>query len=660
MLCTAYASAQKSSSHYEKFGKISAEDLQTKLYSIDSSANAVILSDIANYEIEGNSNGWFSLKLSRHAVIHILNKNGYDEANIEIPLYVSDQSEEEITAFKAVTYNLENKKVSETKLSRKDLVQEQVDENHLLVKFTMPQVREGSIIEFSYEVASEYISMPDPWYFQSTTAPTLWSEVTFAAPEFFIYRMLTRGYFPVTSSDKLVRRKDFTVRETRMAYSSDAISIKTNVTYFHFISKDVPQLKTEPYTRSLRNHLSRIEFQLISQRYPLSPKNYKTSWEDITKGMLESDYFGDNLNTSNNWMKDELRSIIGNEADPLTKAYKIYAYIRDGFTTTSPYGLYMSGDLKNVFKTKKGNVSEINLLLTAMLRAADLNAAPVMLSTSLHGYAVEYIPMLSSMNYVITKLKTGGKVYFLDASRSLLGFGRLPEYCYNGYACTVNEQATPVTLSPDSLVEKRRVLFVFGKGDDGFAVSVKRSEGYYHSLDIRNEVSDEGMDEFRKGLEKGFSSQVSVSDLHIDSLKNYETPLKLRYTINMENNGEDILYINPLFGEKTTKNPFSAADRKYPVEMPYVTQETIYSSIYTPKGYTVDEAPKSIFVKLDSSGQTYFKYLISRSGGVTMVQSQLKIGKTFFMPEEYAMLRAFFNLVTKKQNEQIVFKKTKL
>src|SRR5215208_7012363 len=83
-------SAQETSP-FTKFGKITVEELQKKIYSIDSNANAVVLSDIGEAAIEGNSKSLFSISFKRHRVVHILNKNGYDEADVEIPLYSSSQ-----------------------------------------------------------------------------------------------------------------------------------------------------------------------------------------------------------------------------------------------------------------------------------------------------------------------------------------------------------------------------------------------------------------------------------------------------------------------------------------------------------------------------------------------------------------------------------------
>ena len=109
----------------------------------------------ASTKIIGTANEMFSFKMlafsiisKRHTIIHILNKNGYDEANIEIPLYVDGRNEEKVSNLKAITYNLESGKIKETKLEKSGQFLEIVDKNRKVLKFTLPQVKEGSIIEY--------------------------------------------------------------------------------------------------------------------------------------------------------------------------------------------------------------------------------------------------------------------------------------------------------------------------------------------------------------------------------------------------------------------------------------------------------------------------------------------------------------------------------
>jgi len=52
-----------------------------------------------------------------------------------------------------------------------------------------------------------------------------------------------------------------------------------------------------------------------------------------------------------------------------------------------------------------------------------------------------------------------------------------------------------------------------------------------------------------------------------------------------------------------------------------------------------------------------FEYLIQNVNGLISMRAKLIIKRTFFAPSEYYLLREFFDLVMKKQNENIVLKR---
>ncbi|HEX7903738.1 MAG TPA: DUF3858 domain-containing protein, partial [Chitinophagaceae bacterium] len=112
-------------------------------------------------------------------------------------------------------------------------------------------------------------------------------------------------------------------------------------------------------------------------------------------------------------------------------------------------------------------------------------------------------------------------------------------------------------------------------------------------------------------------------------------------------------------GEGYKDNPFKSAERFYPVEMPYKMDEVYSLQMEVPAGYEVDELPKQLVVKLNEEGEGVFEYRISRSGNNISLRSRITMKRSNFLPEEYEMLREFFNLVVKKHNEQIVLKKKK-
>ena len=653
-----FVNAQETSPH-TKFGKITTEQLQKKIYSIDSNANAVVLSDIGDAAIVGNSKGWFSITFTRHRVVHILNKNGYDEANVEIYLYVDGSDEEKLDNVKAVTYNLENGKINESKLEKSAIFKEKLDKHRIVRKFTFPNVKEGCIIEYEYKVTSDYIQNLDPWRFQGD-APVLWSEYTLSVPQFFTYTFLSHGYHSFAINDRKDRTSTFNIVDSRGTSTAERFSFSSGVTDYRWVMKDVPELKQESYTSTLKNHISRIEFQLSSRNYPLTPHDYRNSWPGLVKELLESSYFGDALDNNNGWLADDVKPVLAGASSETQKAKRLYAFVRDNFTCTDHSAFSMQQSLKNVMKSKKGSVSEINLLLTAMLRYAGLKSDPVILSTTDHGFAWEYYPMITSFNYVLSRCTADGQTINLDASHPRLGFGKLLPECYNGHAREINQEATPIYLVADSLTERSVTALFVSNDEKGNRVgAMNQTLGYNKSYSVRDDVKEKGEEEFFKEIQKVYGDDVKIVSPRIDSLNNYEMPVLLKYEVELNKPKEDILYVNPMFGEAWKKNPFKSAERYYPVEMPYTIDETYLLTMEVPTGYTVDELPKQMVVKLDEKESAFFEYRITQSGPTISLRSRVKINRTVFGNDEYGNLREFFNMIVNKQNEQIVFKKKK-
>lgn len=642
-----------------KFGKVTPDDFATKVYSIDSNANAVIIADIGSTQMVGNTKGSFSLEFKNYRRAHILNKNGYDVANVEISIYTNGNAEEEISNLKAVTYNLENGKVVETKLDVKGAVfKDRINKNLVVKKFTFPNIKEGSIIEYEYKLMSDFTFNLQPWTFQGEY-PRLWSEYQVSIPEFYYYVTLSQGHMDFYIKDRSDDRRDnFTITDVESAHATERTSFTARVTDYRWVIKDVPALKEESFTSSLSNHLARLEFQLAELRHPFTPRNVMGTWQSTTMELLKDEDFGAQLDKDNGWLNDVMDEATGGTNDQLEKARRIFAYVRDHMTCTAYGRKFLEKPLRTVLKSQNGNEAEINLLLTAMLRKADLEADPVMLSTRSHGYAYALYPLMDRFNHIITRLRINNKDYFLDASNSRMGFGRLGYECYNGHARVINAAATPVELIADSLHERKVTsIFIVNDGQGNLTGTLQQSPGYYESYRLRDQIKNKGKEQVFDDIRKGFNADADISEEHIDSLGRYDDPLAIGCKFTLKPEKEDIYYFNPMFGEGWKENPFKSAQRFYPVEMPYTIDETYLLRIDVPAGYVVDELPKQLVVKLNEDNDGMFEYRLSESGGIISLRSRLRINRAYFMPEEYEMLREFFNLVVKKHAEQIVFKK---
>jgi hypothetical protein len=65
--------------------------------------------------------------------------------------------------------------------------------NNYLKRLALPDIKDGSIIEVSYVVNSDFTSYPKPWSFQHPY-PIIWSEYRFAYPQYFYYALNQEGY----------------------------------------------------------------------------------------------------------------------------------------------------------------------------------------------------------------------------------------------------------------------------------------------------------------------------------------------------------------------------------------------------------------------------------------------------------------------------------
>ena len=642
-----------------KFGKVSPEDFAPKTYSIDSNANAVVIADIGSSKIVGNNKGWFSIEFKRFRRVHLLNKNGFDIATEEIELYSDGKNEEKLSDIKAVTYNLENGKVIETKLDKDNIFKDKLSKHRTVKKFTFPNIKEGSIIEFEYTITSDYLFNLQPWAFQGDY-PVLWSEYNLRLPAFFSYFFISQGYQKFFIQTKKDWQDHFSVIERNGTIADQVYSITAGVSDYRWVIKDAPALKDESYVSTLGNHIQKIEFELTAQTEPLAPHVYVSSWTQLSEELMNDEDFGLPLSKDNSWLSDAVNSAIAGTTTTQEKAENIYAYVRDNFTCTDYSEKWLRQPLKNVLKSRRGSVAEINMLLIAMLRYAGIDADPVILSTKTHGYTYPLYPILNKFNYVICEANIDKKQTFLDATRPRLGFGKLVPSCYNGHARVINTSATDLDFSSDSLMERKMTSLMLTTNEKGEMIGqLQQVPGYFQSHEIRETIKEKGQDEFFKTLKKNYGSEADLIDPHIDSLNNLDESVAIRYNFKFNQEKEDIMYVNPMFAEGYKENPFKSAQRSYPVEMPYASDETYIFSMIVPQGYVVDELPKSIIVKLNDADDGRFEYIVTETNGTISMRSRIQLKRAYYQPAEYDLLREFFNLVVKTQNEQIVLKKKK-
>ncbi len=653
-----------------KLGKISADDFAILPPASDSNAGAVVIADIGSSEFEGNNKGWFTLVYKRIKRIKIINPKGFDIATVSIILYADDgyykisKDKEVLGDLKAVTYNTDNGTISTSALDVGSVYETTIDKNHVEKKFTFPAVKAGSIIEYSYTIKSDFIFNLQSWYFQGKY-PCLWSEYTVHIPDCFAYIFLSKGYNQFYINEKKTEHIVYHIEDPNFKSSSYAsvpeqYVLNSIVAVNRWVIKNVPALKEESMVSTTKNYVSKIEFQLAQYRFSDPPENKMHNWAVVNKELLELDDFGGQLD-ENDWLANEDSKIVNDKMSQLAKAKAIFSFVRDNFSANSHRGLSIARDIsfKNIFKTKAGSESGINLLLVSMLRKAGITSDPVILSTRDNGVVHPVYPILARFNYTICRAIINDTPYYLDASNHFLGFNKLSEGCFNGIARPISPDTAVVNLSADSLKEvSTRMIFLSNTSSQNLSGTVSTTLGYNESLDLRTKYVQQGQEIFFKDLSSKFSNDLIIKNGTIDSFKNYDDPARINYDIVYNYSVIDsFIYINPMFGGELKSNPFKGeTERLYPIEMPYCEERLLVMDMEVPAGYKVEEIPKSARIKLENDA-AIFEYLIQQSGNRIQLRCTFKINKTIYDAEDYTTLQNFYSSLVNKENERIVLKK---
>ena len=631
--------------------KVSREDLQLKRYEKDSLAEAVVLFDLGKSYFLTTSNS-FDLFFERKIRVKIFSKAGFNWAQFDIPFYVQDFRPEEIIDLKCTTYNLNHDEISTTVLDPNKTYNEKVNEYWYNKKVAMPDIKEGSVIDISYKIKTPYNFNFRTWEFQHKI-PVIYSEYTTKMIPYYEYISILQG------SKKY---DDFKSHEEKnLVHHIGDFSYSDMV--YSFVMKDIPAFKDESFITSINDYLMKLNFQL-SAHYDLNGRKYdvlstwkKLSEELINEDMTEGSKFGGYINDCKRMSKQQLEKLNVKELSDFEKAKKIDFFIKSNFNWNKDYyGKFASKSAKDFLKEKTGNSADINLFMVAMLRAAGLEAYPVILSTRNHGTINTNYPLLDYFNYVVVLLKINSSSLLLDATEPLCSFCEIPSRCINDYGFVVQKDKEDwIQISSQSVSEQKYHFDIKLDIDkDSLLNNCKLITTGYDAVDYRNRFSTD-YDKLKESL-LNVNSMASDS-LHIVNLKDVEKPFEIDFKELLSlDKLENKIIISPFCNKVIAENPFKMPERNFPIDMVYLNSKSFYSTIAIPKGYKLLTKPDNMEVKTDLM---HIKYFIdtSKTDSIT-IAGTYELKKSVYPKTDYLELKMYFNKIIKRFNDKLVFGKT--
>lgn len=626
-----------------RYGKITKEEIDLKSYPSDKEAEAVVLFDIGtSYFVNTDNN--FDVYFERKTKIKILSNAGLDYARIEIPFYQEGQIYEKIVDLEASTYNFEDGRINITKLDLKNCYDEKLNESWNLKKFAMPDVKEGSIIEFKYKLISPYRFNLRDWEFQ-WRIPVIYSEYIVKIVPFYEYSFILQG------TNKLDVQTSFV--ETGLKNSIGGVEYKTMV--YKFGMNKVPAFRDEEFITSKQDYIIKLDFQLskFTNLNGIST-SIITTWPEMINDMLKNENFGKYIEKA----EKSASKIINLETlkikNELDRAEQVINYVKSNYNWNGMKSKFSSKSMKDFLNEKTGNTANINLFLTGLLRAAGIEAYPVILSTRDNGKIKADYPFNHFFNYVAVQVKADNKVFLTDATEILCPFDQIPVRCINEKGLMIRKGTVewiPLVNNLPSQIDNH-IIVSFSDDMEQLKCIINSIFTGYDALYFRNNFNDK-KDKIEEFLHH--SGYKNIDSMKTSGFQNTNGNYNIVFQTKLPTetiNGK--LYISPFLIEPVSNNPLKQAKRTYPIDMTYIKTRSFRSEIYLPENLRIESAPEKSSYENDLINIIYKTEQVNNK---LIVEGSYTFKKAVYDATDYTKIKYYFNEIIKKFNQKIVLVK---
>lgn len=634
-----------------EFGKITYAELDMKRYDADTTAAAVVLNEFgeAYFDLETLNKIFFEY----HVKIKILKEGGKQYADFKIPMRMNGTRTEAVQSVKAISFNREGNKWTESVLQSKNVFTEKLEKDWSVIKFAVPDVRVGSIIDVYYKFETPFTYNFIPWQFQSEI-PKVKSEFWAKYPAYYSYNITLKGFLPLTKNTGEIVKYC-----TGSASANIGGAAGADCSQFKYAMENIPAFREEAYMTAKSNFIAAISYELqqITQ-YDGQINKITNEWKNAERELKEHESFGVQIRKAQNLYKEKVKLIKASESDPTTTVKSIHNYCKSAFTWNGELSFLTDQGAKKTQETGQGNSADLNLSMLGMLLEAGIYAEPVLVATRARGLPIKHYPVLSDFNYVLVRVRLNDKFFFLDATSPLYPIGFIPERCLNGQGRAMGETQSWIDLKPNdkerTVIDTKIQLNELGE----LSCHVSINHYGYAAYSARQKYFGASSAEEFKQKRTAEWTWLDVKNFSVENESDITQPFIEKFDALVGNpSGQlELVYLQPFLVDKLDKNPFTSADRLYPVDFGAPLEEVNVISLEFPSGYHLEETPQNLALTMPNGGGR-FLFSLTQLGGKINIASSLTLTKPVYTSEEYHSLREIFVRYMDVQQKQIVLKK---
>ena len=613
---------------FPQFGNFSAAEIDLKECTFDPEAEAIILMDKAVVSHDDD----YHLITQRRVRIKILNDRGLDRANVIIPFYAKDGFES-IDRIQGYTYNSNGNIISEqVVLEKKSIYTEKRNAYYSLIKFAMPAVKKGSIIEYHYVSTMKHYGGLDKWEFQSDL-PTMHSS--------YFLEIHPRTEFAYTIQKK-----------NTMPIKINPMPTEGKI---YFEMNNVAALRIEPYMDAPQNYIQKVMFQLSGMVTNSGGKEaVNTTWQKLAVELMTEKVYGSQLDKD---LKiEEVKSLAAYGSTEKEKLRSIYEFVKNKIVWNGYDSKYAQDGLKTVWERKTGSAGELNLLLVNLLKTNGIETYPVLVAERDFGKIDTTYPYIDRFNKTIAFAIADGKQYLLDATQENCPAGLTPYPILNTTGFLVDKKIYNLIKIATGNKAYKNEIEVNGIMD---AKGVITAEANVKSYDYARQLRlDEVKRDRKKFIHKNFEEPyegVSVDSFSVPLPEYDSLPFEqsIRYNQQLNESG-GFIFINPNLFTGLSKNPFASTIRFTNVNFGYPYNVMVQQTIKLPAGAKVELPPDKTVRSTDNR--------IEALRQVRFENGELKIAIRFVQsitlvpPELYPTLKDHYKQMVDMLNEPVLVK----
>lgn len=640
LMANIYIATYSQENYSFEYGKITQFEANMTEFPTDEDAEAAVIYEVGNNFFRLEDSG-FVLYMEKTAKIKILKQAGEKYATIEIPYYYDAREGEKVVEIEATTYNFEDGQLTKTKLDPKNIFEEKLEKDYLVKKIALPNVKVGSIIEYKYTIITPYFRSMRPWYFQRTI-PVVHSKLDYRAIPYYEYTFILKGFRGFDKQDSQVLSNSIHVR-----------SLEYKEKKYTFEMNNVEAFRDEEFISSAKEYMSSLFFQVSKVYYTSGGSSTIIStWPEMIKDLLKNPDFGKFINNSEKEGKKILPTLDLSETDQRKKAEAIINHVKETYNWNYIVSKYASKSVKDFIKQKTGNSAEINLYLIGLLKAAGIEAEPVVTSTRSHGIVRKSYPFMQFLDYVIAQVKIGDTVFYADATESLLKADELPERCINVSGLIVKDKTeewvdilqytpaqttTEIHISPDLTNNTSHV--------DAKLISSGYNAYEFRSMYIRK----------KENLSKFFQDRHQIEikdDLNLENLNDVEKDFifSFKYDLPLEV-GNDKIFINPFANIGQKDNPFKQKTRTFLIDLVSIKKDSYNVTIDIPDGYKVEYLPAEV-----NHSSALLEFTLHTTSDEKTINLNLNVNmkSNLYEAKDYQKLKATFDAIMKRYSDVII------